>query len=104
MKNVLVFPCGSEIGLEVNQSLAYSTHFTLFGGSSVDDHGKFVYKNYIEGLPFLDSPNFINEINRTIKRYKIDYIIPAHDSAVLKLAENQSVISLQVKSKNVSNI
>jgi hypothetical protein len=36
-KNVLVFPCGSEIGLEIHKSLSYSTHFTLVGGSSVDD-------------------------------------------------------------------
>lgn len=92
MKNVLVFPCGSEIGLEVNRALAYSTHFTLYGGSSVDDHGKYVYKNYISGIPFIDKPNFIDEINRIVELYKIDFIIPAHDSAVLKMAEHQSLI------------
>ena len=54
MKNVLVFPCGSEIGLEVNRALANSTHFKLYGGNSVDDHGKFVYKNYISGIPFIE--------------------------------------------------
>lgn len=96
MKNVLVFPCGSEIGLEVNRALAYSTHFTLYGGNSVDDHGKFVYKNYISGLPFIDTPNFIDEINRIVELYKIDFIIPAHDSAVLKMAENQSVIKATI--------
>ena len=52
MKNVLVFPCGSEIGLEIHNALKYSKDFNLFGGSSVDDHGKYVYKNYI--------PNQIN--------------------------------------------
>jgi predicted ATP-grasp superfamily ATP-dependent carboligase len=92
MKNVLVFPCGSEIGLEVNRALAYSKHFSLFGASSVDDHGKFVYKNYISGLPFIDEPNFIDQINKIIELYKIDFIIPAHDSVVLKMAENQSII------------
>jgi predicted ATP-grasp superfamily ATP-dependent carboligase len=92
MKNILVFPCGSEIGLEINRSLAYSKHFVLYGGSSVDDHGKFVYKNYIGGLPFIDAPNFIDEINKIIKLYKIDFIIPAHDSVVLKMAENQKII------------
>lgn len=96
MKNVLVFPCGSEIGLEVNRALAYSTHFTLYGGNSVDDHGKFVYKNYISGIPFIDKPNFIDEINRIIELYKIDFIIPAHDSAVLKMAENQSIIKATI--------
>ncbi len=96
MKNVLVFPCGSEIGLEINRALAYSKHFTLYGGNSVDDHGKFVYKNYIAGLPFIDAPNFIDEINKIIELHKIDFIIPAHDSVVLKMAENQRIIKATV--------
>lgn len=96
MKNVLVFPCGSEIGLEVNRALAHSTHFKLYGGNSVDDHGKYVYKNYISGIPFIDKPNFIDEINRIVELYKIDFIIPAHDSAVLKMAEYQSLIKAAI--------
>ena len=55
MKNVLVFPCGSEIGLEIHNSLKYSKDFKLYGGSSVDDHGKFVYENYISGHPYYSS-------------------------------------------------
>ena len=95
-KNILVFPCGSEIGLEINRALSHSTHFTLYGGNSVDDHGKFVYTNYISQIPFIDNPNFIDEINRIIELHKIDFIIPAHDSAVLKMAENQSTIKAPV--------
>lgn len=96
MKNVLVFPCGSEIGLEVNRALAHSKHFTLFGANSVDDHGKFVYKNYVAGLPFVHTPQFIHELNNVVQNQKIDFIIPAHDSAVLKMAENQDIIAATV--------
>lgn len=96
MKNVLVFPCGSEVGLEINRALACSTHFKLYGGNSVEDHGKFVYENYIAGLPFIDGPDFINELNRIIDFYKIDFVIPAHDSAVLKMSENQNVIKATI--------
>ena len=46
MINVLVFPCGSEIGLEVNNSLKYDKHINLYGLSSVPCHGKFVFQNY----------------------------------------------------------
>ena len=95
-KNILVFPCGSEIGLEVNRALAYSTHFNLYGASSVDDHGKFVYKNYISKQLDMDAPDFIAELNHMIKRYQIDYIIPAHDTAVTTMAENQSHIKAEV--------
>jgi hypothetical protein len=96
MKNVLVFPCGSEIGLEINRSLAYSKHFTLYGGNSVDDHGRFVYQNYISGIPFVDKANFIKEINKIVELHKIDFIIPAHDSVLLKMAENQGLIKAVV--------
>ena len=45
-KNILVFPCGSEIALEIYRSVNKSIHFNLIGASSVDDHGKFIYENY----------------------------------------------------------
>jgi len=41
---ILVFPCGSEIGLEIHNSLRFSTHIELFGGSTIANHGKYVYK------------------------------------------------------------
>jgi len=64
-----------------------SIHFNLIGGSSVSDHGKFVYENYINGLPLVDDDDFIDRINDVIDKYKIDFIFPAHDSVVLKLSQ-----------------
>lgn len=87
MKNVLVFPCGSEIGLEIYRSLSHSTHFALVGGSSVDDHGRYVYEDYVGDLPLVTDPDFGDKINVLVQQGKIDYIIPAHDDVVLKLAE-----------------
>lgn len=95
-KNILVFPCGSEVGLEINRALANSSHFELYGASSTDDHGKYVYKNYIDGLPFVDANSFTSELNKVIKLHKIDYIVPAHDSAVLKMSINQDKILVPV--------
>ncbi len=95
-KNVLIFPCGSEIGLEINRALSNDIHFEMFGASSTPDHGRFVYKNYIEGLPFVDDDSFIYEINKICKQYKIDFIVPAHDSVVLKLAQNASKLEAKV--------
>jgi len=92
MKNVLIFPCGSEIGLEIYRSLSSSKFFNLFGGNSVDDHGKFVYQNYISNIPFINNEKFIDSINEIIKKYNIDFIIPAHDSVVLKLAQNEKYL------------
>lgn len=88
MKRVLVFPCGSEIGLEINRSLAHSTHFEMYGASSIDNHGAYVYRNYIGGVPNIDDEDCIEKINAIIDEYGIDFIFPAHDSAVLKFARH----------------
>ncbi|MBG9816166.1 carbamoylphosphate synthase large subunit short form [Bacillus safensis] len=96
MKNVLVFPCGSEIGLEIHNSLKFSKDFELIGASSVADHGKYVYKNYIENVPDIHDEDFIVKLNHLIDENKIDFILPAHDSVVLKLAQNQKQIKALV--------
>lgn len=95
-KNVLVFPCGSEIGLEIHNSLKFVKNINLFGASSVPDHGRFVYKNYVEHLPNIDSADFIGKLNEVVDQYNIDYIFPAHDSVVLKLAQERSRLNAQV--------
>jgi carbamoylphosphate synthase large subunit len=95
-RNVLVFPCGSEIGLEINRALANSAHFNAYGVNSINDHGKYVYKNYIHKLIDLEEPDFLDDLNKIIEMYHIDFIIPAHDSVNLFMAENQSEIKAVV--------
>lgn len=96
MVNVLVFPCGSEIGLEIYRALLFSKHFRVFGASSVDDHGKFVYKNYISGAPLVSDPGFIDALNQIITEKNIDFVIPAHDDVVLILSKNRRKIWAEI--------
>lgn len=95
-KRVLVFPCGSEIGLEVYRAVKYSKDFELIGASSTHDHGEYVYENYIDGIPFVDAENFIEEINKIIKQENISHIIPGHDSVALKLAQHANEIKAKI--------
>ncbi|MDR3210418.1 MAG: ATP-grasp domain-containing protein, partial [Planctomycetota bacterium] len=89
MLNVLVFPCGSEIGLELQRSLAKSTHFRLFGASSLPDHGRFAYANYREIKAWAKDRNFLGELNQLLRKDNIRFLIPAHDSLIPCLAEAQ---------------
>ena len=100
MKNVLVFPCGSEIGLEIHNALKYSKDFKLFGGSSVDDHGKFVYENYIPDIPFIDDDGLLDFLNDIIEKNDIDLIYPSHDDVVLKLSELKDQLNAHVVVSN----
>ena len=91
---ILVFPCGTEIGLEIHQALCWSKHIELIGASSVDsNHGKFVYRHYIGGVPFIDEPRFLDSFRSLIAREKIDLIFPAHDSVNLGLARVREKLS-----------
>ena len=85
--NILVFPCGSEVGLEINKSLKDISFITLYGGSSVADHGEWEYENYIGSIPYITDEHFVEKLNGIIDQYHIDYIFPAFDAAVLKLSE-----------------
>lgn len=87
--NVLVFPCGSEIGLELHRSLRFSAHVNLVGASSADDHGRFVYTNYIGNLPFSTDTEIIQSIRKVVLENSIDLIYPTMDSVIVSLKEHE---------------
>lgn len=96
MDKILVFPCGSEIGLEIARAFKGIKQVQLVGGSSVSDHGKFVFDYYIGNIPRVDSPEFLEVINQIVDDHEIDYIFPAHDDVVVALANAQSMLHCKV--------
>ncbi len=94
--SVLVFPCGSENALEIHQALKDVINITLIGASSIDNHGSYVFKNYIPNMPHITSTNFINKLNEIIVEFNIDIIIPTHDDVVLKLAQEANQIKTKI--------
>lgn len=84
---VLVFPCGAENATEIYQALRYSIHVEIFGASSVDDHGRFTFENYVGGLPNIYDPGFQAEFETLIARLKIDMVFATHDSVIEHLSE-----------------
>lgn len=100
-KKILVFPCGSEIGLEIHRSLRYSTHFELIGASSVDDHGRFVFEKYIGGLPLHDHPDFSTSLVRIVRDYRIDAIYPTMDAVAETLVALSGHLGCRVIGSNL---
>lgn len=95
-KNVLVFPAGTEIGMEIHAALKYSRFVKLYGGTSVKCHAEMLFENCIEGFPFIDDEGFIEYLNEVIDKYHIDYVYPAHDSALMTLTREQANIHCAV--------
>jgi len=93
---ILVFPCGKENGIEILNSLKYAVNIEVFGGSSVRDHGAFIYEKYIGNIPFIQEPEFVPALNKIIEFYGIDIIIPTHDTVSLFFAENRGKINAKI--------
>lgn len=96
MKNVLVFPCGAQPSIDINIALRNNGEYKVFGASSYEDHGAYIYENYIPAVPFIYEEDFIPRFNQLLDSYQIKYIIPVHDSMILFLQEHAKEIHATV--------
>ncbi|WP_417459281.1 ATP-grasp domain-containing protein [Kordiimonas sp.] len=95
-RNILVFPCGSEIGLEVHAALKYEKSTRLFGASSVEDHGRMVFRRHLPLVPMIGADDFDERFEQLLVEHEIDVVVPAHDSVLLYLAENRAKFSAEI--------
>lgn len=94
--NVLVFPGGTEIGLEIWKALSKCKEVRLFSvGSRVSNHAPYIFANY-EVIPSVHEPDWLPALNQYIGEHDIDYIFPAHDDVVVALAQNNNKIPARV--------
>ncbi|MBT3279309.1 MAG: ATP-grasp domain-containing protein [Phycisphaerales bacterium] len=98
IQNLLVFPCGSECGLEINKALKHEKYVNLFGASSVEcNHGRFAFEQYIQSLvPMITAEDFIPRFNAILDEYAIGFVVPALDSVALFLTEHRDEINATV--------
>lgn len=94
--NVLIFPAGDVNSVELHNALSTCVNIEVFGATSIDRHGEYIYKNYISGLPLITEENFIEEFNRVLVENQIDFIFPVHDTVVTFLADNRDKIKAKI--------
>lgn len=97
-KNILIFPAGTEIALEIFNALKYSKFVNVFGGTSLEDHSVYMYKRLVKGFPYYNEPGFIEYLNEVIKKYSIDFVYPANDAVQYFLMQHESEIITPVVS------
>ena len=93
---VLIFPAGEINSVELHDALSTCVNVELFGASSVDRHGPYIFKNYIKNVPFITDKSFIKEFNRILVSNKIDVIFLTHDTVVEFFAERQNLIKAKI--------
>jgi len=89
---VLVFPGGTEIGLEIAQSLFAVKNIRLIAASSTpSNHAPYVFaEHYL--LPSVFESNWREALVDLVRSKDITHIFPAHDDVLIALSENQSRI------------
>lgn len=95
-KKILVFPCGSEVGLTIHDSVKWSTHFELIGVSSMADHGEYVYEKYIKIDHSIEDSDFIDDLIGIVKERQIDAVYPTIDSVIAKLSDYEDQIGCRI--------
>jgi hypothetical protein len=93
---VLVFPCGAENALELHDALSQCVNIEVWGASSRDDHGRHVFRNYVGGIPFIQSTEFLPAFNEMLRRYRIDALFPTHDTVAVFFANHRNEIACRV--------
>lgn len=81
---VLVYPAGTEIGLEIARALRYQKNITLIGANSKEDHSQFYYDKIYRVPDIYDDPQ---GAIRELLKIKSTIIYPAHDQVVYELSK-----------------
>ena len=57
--NVLIFPAGEINSIELHDALSHNVNVEVFGCSSSDRHGGYVFKNYRADVPNIAQDDFL---------------------------------------------
>lgn len=86
MRRVLVFPGGTEIGLEIHGSLRHCRNVELHAaGADVWSHARYVFRDY-HVVADVGEECWHEQLQDLCRRMQIDYIYPAHDDVIVALA------------------
>ncbi len=95
-KRVLVLNCGTLVATDFNTCLRDNDEFEIWGASVYENHGVYVYKNYINDIPNIKDDDFIEILNQKISKYNFKYIVATHEDLALFLQENSEKINATI--------
>lgn len=96
IRNILIFPGGTEIALEIRSALCHCKEIRLFSaGSDTSNHAPFAFaRHYL--VPDIFSPGCVESLNRIVIECDIDFIYPAYDDVLVFLAANSAELKAPV--------
>lgn len=101
IRNVLIFPAGTEVGLEINSALRCIKEVRIYGaGLPEGTHGPFAFDNYYP-VPSVYQDGWLDSLVKICRELEIDYIFPAYDDVIVALVQRQDEIPAVVLSATV---
>ena len=91
--NILLFPAGTGISLEIWKGLRHCKEVRLFGASSSPSHADYLFKD-VDFVPSIEEEGWLATLNTVIDRRNIDFIFPAYDDVLVALAKANHTGSL----------
>ena len=92
VRKVLVFPAGTEVGLEIHEALRLCKEIMLFGaGVASSSHAPFAFERF-HAMPSIREHGWLESLIRLCQQLEIDYIFPAYDDVVVALAQHRGDI------------
>jgi predicted ATP-grasp superfamily ATP-dependent carboligase len=93
---VLIFPGGTEIGLEIHRALCQCKEVILYSaGLDVSNHAPFVFARHYT-VPSVDDPAWLDSLNQVIIEHEIDFVFPAHDDVIIALAQSAEEVKAKI--------
>jgi len=102
--NILIFPGGTEVGMEIYKSLVNTKLVKLYSVSSNSvNHAPYIYNEHFI-INDIYSEDWINQLNSIIIEKKIDYVFPAHAYVIDALSANRHNIKAPIMISDKSAI
>lgn len=85
--NVLIYPAGSENGLEILDALGYHVDINVIGATNKADFSSLCYADLVTDLPPISSASHRSAFLRLVRSKNVSICFATHDSVALTLAQ-----------------
>jgi carbamoyl-phosphate synthase large subunit len=94
-RTVLVYPGGTEIGLEIARSLKLCKEVRLVSAGMRDTPADFFFSKHYEVEP-ISSQTWSQQLKSAIEAERVTHILPAHDEVIVPLLENERLLGAKI--------
>ena len=102
--NVLVFPAEGMNAIELHDALSYCVNVKVWGASSVCRTGRYIFENYIDGIPNISEDGFLASFRNILGEHSIDIVIPTHDTVAQFLVQHAQDIPAKILSGDLTTV